>query len=145
MGLFDNGPLRKWLKERATIIPRKKIFGGSYSVSKATSSPEQRESPKEKIRFHIRPRLEEAAKTRILVQLGYSYDRGELRIDRDTFPVGQVSITGFGDTAKEEIERVFGPLRYTTGGFREEYYENEKVNVDYYASFGYLSITVRPK
>jgi hypothetical protein len=29
--ILREGPVRKWLKERATIIPRKKIFGGSHS------------------------------------------------------------------------------------------------------------------
>ena len=150
--ILREGPIRKWLKERETLIPRKKIFGGSYSVSKAMSSPEHKEiprkvslPPKEKISIIIRPRLEDAAKTKIPIHFGYSYDRGELSIDREKYAVGQVSITGFGDTVKEEVEKVFGELRYTVGGFREETFENEKVRVDYYASFGYLSVTVRPK
>ena len=107
--------------------------------------PPTPENAKENIRRVIRPRLEETAKTKISVRLGYSYDRGELEVDREKYSVGQVSLTGFGDTVKEELEKVFGALRYVVGGFREETFENEKVVVDYYASFGYLNITVKPK
>ena len=134
--ILKEGPIRRWLKERETLIPRKKIFGGSHG---------SQEEIKEKIRAHIRPRLQVSYWTKIPIRLGYSYDRGELEIDREKFDVGRVSLTGFGDTVKEEVEKLFGPLRYTIGGFREETYENEKVNVHYHASFGYLSITVTPK
>lgn len=136
-------PIRSLLRNRPTLILDKPLVELMGLDPPSTSA--HGETVKEKIRTHVRSRLEEAAETKIPLHLGYSYDRGELTIDRDKYVVGQISLTGFGDTVKEEIERVFGELRYTVGGFREETFENEKVHVHYYASFGYLSITVRPK
>ena len=151
---FKMGPIRRWLAERETLIKRPKFFKdppeelvGEAPKEKIGEPPEEklRLDPKQEIRKVIQPKLQKAREEKLLLNFGYSYDKGKLRVDGEEFVVGQVGLSGFGETVKEEVEKLYGKLQYKVGGFREETWSNENVIYTTYASFGYLNVTVKPK
>jgi len=135
---------------RPPMPGEKYIPHGGFEVKVKMGSPSRtlhksHSSDLEEVRRILRPYLQEIEKSRIPLRVAYSYDRGEMYIDRQEFPVGRIGLTPFGETVKEEVEKVFGELEYVGGTFREETWSNDRVEYETYASFGYLSIDIRPK
>jgi len=135
-------------KEEARRLGEKRVPEGSifrYAFEVSPGRMHSHSSDAEEVRRILRPYLQDIEKSKIPLRVAYSYDRGEMYVDRQEFPVGRIGLTPFGEAVKEEVEKVFGELEYVGGTFREEVWSNDRVEYETYASFGYLSIDIRPR